>query len=124
MRNISFMLTTQQIRDRQKTVTRRLGWRKLKAGDLLCGVEKGMGLKAGEKIVRLAVVRVVSVRVEPLRRITDDLDYGLAECEREGFSAHPTLRWPSSFVEFFCGTHRGCTPETEVTRIEFEYVDQ
>lgn len=71
MRNISFMLTTQQVRDRQKTVTRRLGWRNLKAGELLCGVEKGMGLKAGEKIIRLAVIRVVGVRFEPLRRMTD-----------------------------------------------------
>lgn len=123
MRNISFMLTTSQVRARTKRVTRRLGWRNLKPGDLLCGVEKGMGLKAGEKIVRLAVIRVVSVRFEPLRCMTEDADYGLAECELEGFGDHPTLRWPSAFVEFFCGSHRGCTPDTEVTRIEFEYVD-
>lgn len=51
MKNISFMLTTEQVRTRIKTVTRRMGWRNSKPGDVLCGVEKGMGLKAGEKIV-------------------------------------------------------------------------
>lgn len=70
------MLTKQQINSRAKTVTRRLGWRNLKPGDLLSGVEKGMGLKAGEKVVRLATIRVVSIRFESLRRMTDDLDYG------------------------------------------------
>ena len=40
MRNISFMLTTQQFRNRTKTVTRRMGWWNLKPGDILMGVEK------------------------------------------------------------------------------------
>ena len=44
------MLTQDQVRRRFKRVTRRLGWRNLKVGDVLCGVEKAMGLKAGEKI--------------------------------------------------------------------------
>lgn len=123
MRNISLMLTQQQILARTKTVTRRVGWAKLKAGDLLRGVEKGMGLKAGEKVRPLATIRVVSVRAEPLSAMTVDLDYGFVECEKEGFGEHPTLSWPSQFVEFFCGSHRGCTPNTLVTRIEFEYVD-
>ncbi len=52
----------------------------------------------------------------------DDADYGFRECELEGFGEHPYFRWPSEFVEMFCKTHKGCTPETEVTRIEFEYV--
>ncbi|MDH0341980.1 hypothetical protein [Chromobacterium haemolyticum] len=123
MRNISFMLTKQQIRDRTKTVTRRLGWNKLRVGDLLSGVEKGMGLKAGEKVQRLATIRVIDVRQEPLSAMTAVLEYGCDECGKEGFGDHPTLRWPSEFVKFFCDTHRGCTPETVVTRIEFEYVD-
>lgn len=123
MRNISFMLTQQQVRDRRKTVTRRVGWEKLKAGELLRGVEKGMGLKSGEKIVPLATIRVVSVSREPLSAMTADVEYGLGECSKEGFGGHPTLKWPSAFVEFFCNSHRGCTPETIVTRIEFEYVD-
>ncbi|MEM5332178.1 hypothetical protein VSR34_37655 [Paraburkholderia sp. JHI2823] len=123
MRNISFMLTQQQILDRTKTVTRRTGWAKLKAGDMLRGVEKGMGLKAGEKVKPLATIRVVNVRPEPLSTMTADVDYGLEECAKEGFGDHPSLRRPSEFVKFFCGSHRSCTPDTVITRIEFEYVD-
>lgn len=82
-----------------------------------------MGLKAGEKVVRLAMIRVVDVRVEPLRRMLDDLDYGFDECTKEGFGGHASLQYPSEFVSFFCGSHKGCTPDTEVTRIEFEYLD-
>lgn len=123
MRNISFMLTKNQVRERTKTVTRRIGWRNLKAGDVLCGVEKGMGLKAGEKIVRLATIRVVDVRPEPLTRMIENVDYGFEECRLEGFGDDPMLHWPSSFVDFFCRSHKNCTPNTEVTRIEFEYID-
>lgn len=123
MKNISFMLTKRQVLDRSKTVTRRVGWEKLKPGDMLRAVEKGMGLKAGEKVVTLAIIRVVSVRPEPLSAMTEDVDYGIAECELEGFGDHPSLKWPSMFVEFFCNSHRGCTPATIVRRIEFEYVD-
>lgn len=124
MRNISFMLTTQQVRDRTKTVTRRLGWLTLRPGDRLRGVEKAMGLKKGEKVKPLATIRVVNVRTEPLSAMISDTDYGLAECEREGFGDHPSLRWPGEFVTFFCASHRGCTPDTLITRIEFEYVDE
>ena len=123
MRNMSFQMTKRQVLDRTKTVTRRIGWANLQPGQLLRAVEKGMGLKAGEKAVALATIRVVSVRTEPLHAMTDDVDYGVAECEREGFGDHPTLRWPSQFVEYFCGAHRGCAPATGVQRIEFEYVD-
>jgi len=123
MRNISFMLTQQQILNRTKTVTRRVGWGRLKAGDMLHAVEKGMGLKAGEKVKPLATIRVVSVRPEPLSAMMVDLDYGVEECAKEGFGEHPSLRVPSEFVKFFCRSHRGCTPDTVVTRIEFEYVD-
>jgi uncharacterized protein YhfF len=90
---------------------------------LLQGVLKGQGLKKGEQITKLCVVRVVDARQEPLRRMTDDLEYGFGECIKEGFGDNPTLCWPSVFVSFFCGCHKGCTPDTEVTRIEFEFVD-
>lgn len=123
MRNMSFMLTTRQFRAREKTVTRRLGWSNLRPGDLVMGVEKGMGLKPGQQIVRLGAIRILDVRGEPLRRMTDNIDYGFDECAKEGFGDHPTLCWPSAFVEFFCNSHKGCTPDTDINRIAFEYVD-
>ena len=113
MRNISFMHTTQQFKTRTKTVTRRTGWRTLKAGDELCAVEKRQGLERGEKVVRLGHIKVTDVRREPLRRMLDDLDYGLAETTREGFPSGDPLHSPSEFVEFFCRTHKGCTPHSE-----------
>lgn len=118
MRNMSFALTTDQIRNGSKTVTRRAGWLHLKPGDMLRPVKKCMGLKPGDKIEPLrAPLRVVSVRREPLRWLTDSV-FGDDECKREGF---PDMT-PAEFVAMFCATHKGCTPETDVTRIEFEYV--
>ena len=63
-RNISFALTTDQFRARTKTVTRRLGWETLKAGDILMGCERCQGLKKGEKIKQLGPIRVVGVSRE------------------------------------------------------------
>lgn len=117
-RNISFLLTTQQVESETKDVTRRLGWGQLKAGQLLTAVEKGMGLKAGETVRKLKTIRVKSVRREPLNAMTINEAYGRRECQREGF---PDTS-PDKFVAMFCKHHRGCTPETIVTRIEFEYV--
>ena len=109
--NISFMLTTKQFRDRSKTVTRRLGWKKLRAGDILMGCEKCQGIKKGG-LVKLGLIRVVSVRLEPLRCITDE------DVAREGFPGKDRA-W---FCEFF-QKHMGITSwDIEVTRIEFEYI--
>lgn len=111
MRNISFALTTDQIRRRTKTVTRRLKWENLVPGQLLCGVVKGMGLKPGEEIERLAVIRVVSVEREALGVISK------ADVVREGF---PHMS-PADFVSMFT-EHMRCSPFDFVTRIEFQYV--
>ena len=122
MRNMSFALTTEQILEGTKTVTRRLGWLHAKPGQQLRPVRKCMGLRPGEKLdVLRDPLTIVSVRREPLRAMLDDLDYGFAECERGGFRLHPDYRWPSAFVAMFCATHKGCTPETMVTRIEIAY---
>lgn len=115
---MSFMLTTAQIQARTKTVTRRDGWKMLKAGDLLCAVEKSQGLGKGGKIRRLATIRVTSVRRERLDEMLSNTSWGFDECAREGFPNMP----PSEFVTFFCNSHRGITPSSEITRIEFEYV--
>lgn len=114
-RNMSCALTTDAVRRRQKTVTRRLGWWFLKPGDELQLCVKCMGLRPGDKIERLAMVRVVSTRPEPLR---DMRDYGVAEVIREGF-ANMTV---SEFLRMFCESMK-CTPDTVVNRIEWEYVE-
>lgn len=124
MRNISFALTTNQIMDGTKTVTRRLGWVNVKPGQQLRPVRKCMGLRPGEKVEVLRdPLTILSVRREPLRAMLDDLEYGIHECELEGFGEHPDYRWPSAFVTMFCATHKGCSPETMVTRLEFTFHD-
>jgi len=91
----------------------------LKPGDRLSLVRKVMGRKAGEGLVRLAEVEVVSVRREPLNAITP------ADVRAEGFGdwvddfgEHATNR----FVGMFCG-HMDCDEDVQVTRIEWVYVD-
>lgn len=118
MRNMSFALTTKQIVDGSKTVTRRIGWLMAKQGQLIQPVEKCMGLRPGEKMVKLRdPMIIVSIRREPLERMIADLDYGFDECRLEGFEDHPAYKWPSEFVAMFCSTHKGCSPKSIITRI-------
>jgi len=111
-RNMSFMLTKEQVRDKTKTVTRRNGWWFLNAGDIVNACEKCQGLKKGEKIVKTCQIRILSTRTERLCRITQD------ECVKEGL---PEMT-PVEFVKFFWLTHKGVTPASNVNRIEFEYI--
>jgi len=117
VRNISCALTPQQIRNRTKTVTRRLGWKHAKPGELLCICEKCMGRKPGEPLVRLAIVRVIHVRREPLNLMSLAELYGDIEAIHEGF---PDLSG-YEFVKMF-QQHMGCRDSDEVTRIEFRYL--
>ena len=110
-RLMSVALTEDAVRERRKTVTRRLGWTFLDVGDTLTLCRKVMGRKPGEPLVRICDVEVRSIRREPLRKV----DW--AEVEREGF---PGMT-PKAFVDFFCEQMR-CTPATEVTRIEWRYL--
>ena len=112
MRNISFMLTTNQVRNKTKTVPRRLGWKFLKAGDLLCACVKCQGLKKGEKLERLAIIRVTDVRLEPLYDITAD------DVRLEGFEG----KSPEWFIGMFM-REMGVPSSQEVTRIAFEYIE-
>lgn len=112
-RLMSVSLTEEQVRARAKTVTRRLGWRMLKPGDHLTLCRKVMGRRKGEPLERIVDVVVVAIRQEPLEAITQ------ADVIAEGFPD-----WtPEQFVDFFCRTHMPCTPDTDVTRIEWRYVD-
>lgn len=112
-RNMSFALTTEQFRDRSKTVTRRLGWEFLKRGDVVMGCKKSMGLKSGEKLERLGLIRIVDVRRERLNWITKE------DIAREGFPEMSRRDFMDMFI-------RHMKPKfgyvTQVTRIEFEYL--
>ncbi len=110
-RNMSFALTTEQFNNRTKTVTRRAGWQFLKAGDVVQGCKKCMGLKPGEKLERLGLIRIIDVRREPLDAIKKD------DVIREGFPDYTV----SSFVLMFC-LHMKGGPGQFVTRIEYEYL--
>lgn len=116
-RNISFALTIPQFKARTKTVTRRMGWEDLQPGTILMSVEKAQGIKKG-KLKRLGLIKVVDVRREPLARL-NELGYGSLEFAREGFPGE-NAGW---FIGMFCRSHKGCTPDSEVTRIEYEYVE-
>lgn len=114
---MSFKLTTAQVLDRSKTVTRRTGWADLKPGTRLWAVKQAMGLQKGQTVERLAVIEVMDVRREPLGAI---IDQGQAEVDREGF---PNLN-PQGFVDMLVAHYGGAvTGETIVTRIRFDYVD-
>ena len=110
-RNMSFAMTTDQIKNMSKTVTRRFGWWFLKPGVDVWAVEKAMGLKKGEKIKRIRLLHIISVRKELLNSITKE------DCEKEGF---PNLE-PIDFINMLC-THYKCKADALVNRIEFIYL--
>lgn len=110
MRNMSFMLTTQQMYDRTKDVTRRIGWWNLKPGDAVMAVEKGMGLKKGEKVKRIYPIRILSVGTEFLHTLIEQDDYGKKKLY-------------AKVSRIFCHSHGGNHVLTYlVNRIEFEEV--
>lgn len=111
-RNMSFFLTTDQFIARQKTVTRRIGWWTLKPGDVVMAVRKSRGLKKGERVQKLGLIKVVSLRREPLENITD------GDVAREGFPGKDRL-W---FISFFLRSSGGFGSTVPVNRIEFEYL--
>jgi len=111
MRNMAFSKTLEQMRSKTKTVTRRWGWNTLQPGTYVRAVEKGMGLKKGEKVVPIGVIRVVSVEQVPIDWLPPE------ELAAEGF---PGLR-PVEFKILL-----GKPPEGRetITRIEFEHVTE
>jgi hypothetical protein len=112
MRNMSFMLTKPQMRDRSKVVTRRDGWDHVKVGEVVMAVEKCQGLKKGEKIVKIHPIRITDKRREPLTAITPE------ECALEGF---PDMT-PDEFIAMYCKANNQ-KPDVRVNRIAFEHLD-
>ena len=111
-RNMSFAHTTEQIRTRTKDVTRRNGWADLKPGELFWAVEKVRGLKKGQKVKRLALLRCIRNTPSVLYNITPQ------DVRREGF---PSTK-PIEFVRMFI-RKMGGAPDQALQRIEFEYID-
>lgn len=118
-RLISVSHTTEQVRARTKTETRRLGWWKdrngrqlVKVGDTLTLCEKVMGRKAGEPLVRICDVRVTDVRRERLCDITPE------DVAAEGFPDWSV----DDFVAFFCDTF-GTHEATVITVIRWDYLE-
>jgi hypothetical protein len=114
---MSVTLTEAAVVTRQKTVTRRMGWRNLDVGEHLTLCRKVMGRKRKdgtvEPLVRLAEVFVWSVFPVVLEEITP------ADVVREGFPD-----WtPEQFVRFFC-EHMKCQPTAIVNRIEWRYLPE
>lgn len=97
----------------QKDVRRTLGFRELQPGSLM----KAAVRIDGQLCVSLKVIRVVSVRSEPLSKMIRDPEYGLLEATREGY---PQMTG-EQFVKCFCKKYR-VVPATPVTRIAFKYV--
>jgi hypothetical protein len=124
-RLMSVAMTEQAVVERRKTVTRRKGWTFLKPGDRLTLCRKVQGRKPGEPLVRLAEVEVVSIRREPLYEIDNDTflywpdPYAAAEVTAEGFPGMD----PHEFVRRFFVDAQGMSPDDEVTRIEWRYLD-
>lgn len=120
---MSCSLTTEAVRARTKTVTRRAPhtWRNLRRGDRLTLIEKGMGLAKGEKQVVLAEVEILSNRLSRLGAIDPH------EVELEGFGTMD----PADFVDMWLRSH-GCNParmslpqrdDAPCRRIEWRYLD-
>lgn len=111
MRLMSFALTTDQILNQTKTVTRRKGWLHIKIWETIQPVNKCMGLKPGESPLRLGPpIRILSVRREPINAITQE------DVIREGFP-----EWtPEQFIQMYCRYNK-CKPDDLCTRIEFTY---
>ena len=108
---MSFIATKQQIYNKTKTVTRRLGWNNLKPGTMFWAAEQCQGIGKGNEIKRIWYIICLSNMQVKLNNITQD------ECIREGF---PSLS-PDEFVEMFCKLNKGCDKHSLVNRIEFAY---
>lgn len=114
MRNMSFALTKEQIKNQTKFVTRRFGWWFLRPGDRVQPVEKCMGFKKGESIVKIGgPIEIVDVRAE-----TECADFGVdeEECVLEGF---PEMS-PEEFIKLLKKLQKN--DGDPCNRIQFKYL--
>lgn len=110
---MSFSKTTEQVYQRTKHVTRRWGWWDAKPGDRVCAIEKGMGLKLGEKVKRICVIEITDARPDPLCNITK------AECVLEGFPG----KEPEELIALLLSMKPKKCKSEHPNRIAFKYVE-
>lgn len=121
-RRMSCALSINAVKGRRKTVTRRHvdSWSMLEVGDHLTLIEKGMGLKAGQKQVVLAEVEVIDVGMDRLTDITEE------EIKREAvWEWHGPQEWALEWVMAqgykFDGMGTVWTPDGERQEMRFKY---
>ena len=116
-RRMSCSLTTDAVRERRKTVTRRHidTWKLLEPGDHLTLIEQGMGLPKGSKQVILAEVEIVTVDPVWLIDITPD------EVAREGLSPMTPLEFIVMWLKSH-GYRNADAYEVPCRRIEWRYL--
>lgn len=101
---------------------------KLKAGDKFQAIEKGQGLKKGEKVKVLALCECISNEPEKLSEIAANPyrpshmspNGHHSECELEGLCDLDE----ESFITHFCEINKAkkCKPDSIIRRVEFKYV--
>ena len=110
---MSFWLTTAQIRNGTKWVTRRLGWWDLEPDELVMACVKCQGLRKGEKIQKIRPIQIVSTRPEPLGAVTEE------DVVLEGFPGMSRAAFVAMFLE-----HMPDAAFEPVNRIEFRYPEE
>ncbi len=113
MRRMSFSLTKEEVLLQRKTVTRRQGWAHFKEGQVIQPIEKGMGLKKGEKQKLLGCpIRITSIHVEPIEEINSD------DVVLEGFQDFSI----EQFIAMYCKANK-VKPSEACRVIRFEYTE-
>ena len=111
--NMSFFITQEQIRNKTKTVTRRLGWNFLRPGDIVNACEKCQGLGKGGKIIKICQIKIINTWKEELCEITQ------TDVIKEGFPFMTITEFVEMFIKEIKPKHGH---RTKVNRIEFEYI--
>lgn len=109
---MSFSLTTEQVRRRQKTVTRRNGWTFARVGMIVQPVIKCQGIPKGGHVEKIGG----PIRFTAVDRVVLG-DISAQDVYREGF---PDLT-PREFVALYKRANGGLRDQI-VTRIQFEYL--
>ena len=115
---IAFSDTVRAVRERQQTVSRRLSPPPLAVGDLVDAVASDWMVRHKGPLTPLAVIRIVSLREEPLSRILNEPEYGREELAKEGGPAVTLPTWALTLLV----RYKRLSLDTPLTRIEFEYL--